>query len=174
MSIQDVQYDLGHVTPAMTVKHYIAGTEESKRRFEEQARTGALRDSLVQLVDGRQVVNGRLNRRHVEIMQRQGRVVRATRYGYCTLPGTSGACVTGNPCYIGSQGDACDYSILSPDAIPALREDLEVVEFNLVTYASDPDYRAFVANQELQGAIIKTKLDEALTLRENLERSREG
>jgi len=168
MEVYDVAYDLAHVNANMTLRHYIAGTLESKRRFEQEVEAGALADTLASMAGDGEVLNVRLSRRHVEIMKRQGRVLRPTRYGYCALPGSSGPCPTGNPCYLGPNANGCDHHLLSPDALPALEEDREVVEFNLRSYAEDADYRAFIENQQTQLALIESKITEAVVLKNRL------
>jgi len=167
MQVHEVAYDLGHASAEMTVRHYIVGNEESRRRLQFLMDHGALSDALEDLVGGREIIQTRLSKRHVEIMKRQGRVLTPTRYGYCALPATSGPCPTANPCYVGpgGSGEGCEHHVLSPDAILNLREDREVLELNIETYGDDPQFKAWVKNQRNQLAIIDGKLARAEDLR---------
>ena len=166
MQIHEVAYDLGHTGTEMTLRHYIVGSEESKRRLQELMDRGALSGALEELAGGREMVQTRLGKRHVEIMRRQGRILTPTRYGYCALPAASGPCPRATPCYIGhGQGDGgCDHHLLSPDALPALEEDQELLEANLAAYRPDPDYRVWVRHQEVQLTVVVRTIERAKTL----------
>lgn len=170
MQVHEIAYDLGHMGTEMALRHYIVGSEESKRRLQELMDRGALSGALEEIAGGREMVQTRLGKRHVEIMRKQGRILTPTRYGYCALPAASGPCPRATPCYIGpGAGNAgCDHHILSPDALTALEEDKELLEINLVTYRPNPDYRVWVQHQEVQLAVVERTIEHAKTLQERL------
>jgi integrase len=171
LQVHEVAYDLGHASAEMAVRHYIVGNEESRKRLQFLMDHGALSGLLEDFVGGREMVEARLGRRHVEIMKRQGRIVSPTRYGYCCLPAASGPCIRTTPCYVGpgASGGGCDYHVQSPDALPVLYEDQEVIEVNIKTYRDDPDFREWVNNQRNQLAVVEDKIEQALALREKIE-----
>lgn len=169
-SVHEVAQDAGHAHPDMTLRHYIVGNEEQKRRFTQAIETGALGGALLDMMNGREIVETRLGKRHVEIMRRRGLVLTPNRYGYCGLPSASGPCPNATKCYVGPTGEdgGCDYHLLSPEAIPALHEDREVIEFNIAQYASDPDYRVWVEKQQMALSLVVAKIDEANVLQARL------
>jgi integrase len=171
MQVHEVAYDLGHMGTEMTLRHYIVGSEESKRRLQELMDRGALSGALEEIAGGREMVQTRLGKRHVEIMRRQGRILTPTRYGYCALPAASGPCPRATPCYIGPVEGAggCDHHILSPDALPALEEDRELLETNLAFYRPNPDYRVWVRHQEAQLAVVERAVERAKALQRRLD-----
>jgi integrase len=171
LEIHDVARDLGHVNADMTSRFYVAGGEECKRRFQAQMDRGALSGALLNMVGGREIMGIKLGKRHVEIMKRHGLIISATRYGYCALPASSGPCPRTNPCYVGpgADGGGCDYHLLSPDALPALREDEEVVRHNISTFSPEPEYKTWVVNNENQLRLVEGKISEALTLQHRFE-----
>jgi hypothetical protein len=166
MQVHEVAYDLGHASAEMTVRHYIVGNEESRRRLQFLMEHGALSGALEDLVGGREIIQTRLSKRHVEIMKRQGRILTPTRYGYCALPASSGPCPTANPCYLGAggSGEGCEHHVLSPDARAALGEDKEVLEHNIKTYADDPQYASWVKNHRNQLEIVERDIKRAAGL----------
>jgi hypothetical protein len=169
LQAHEVSQDLGHVCDDMAIRHYIIGSEESKRRYQSLMDHGALSGRLEEFVGGREMVQTRLGRRHVEIMRRQGRVVSPTRYGYCALHASSGPCTRTTPCYLGPgvADGGCDHHILSPDALPALEEDREVLEANIATYGDDQQYRVWVDHQQLQLQTVYINIERAKGLQEN-------
>lgn len=171
MQVHEVAYDLGHMGTEMTLRHYIVGSEESKRRLQELMDRGALSGALEEIAGGREMVQTRLGKRHVEIMRRQGRILTTTRYGYCALPAASGPCPRATPCYIGPGEGAggCDHHILSPDALPALEEDKELLETNLAVYRPNPDYRVWTQHQEAQLAVVERAVERAKALQRRLD-----
>lgn len=171
LQIHEVAYDLGHANIDMTIRNYIVGSEEDKRRFQECMDKGALSGALEDIIGGREMVQTRLSKRHVEIMRNQGRVVSPTRYGYCCLPSASGPCIRTTPCYIGPRvrSGGCDYHLLSPDALPALEEDRELLLANISTYEDEPTYRVWVQHQQIQVGVIEDKIKEVMTLKHRLE-----
>lgn len=166
MQVHEVAYDLGHASAEMTVRHYIVGNEESRRRLQFLMEHGALSGALEDIVGGREIIQTRLGKRHVEIMKRQGRILTPTRYGYCALPACSGPCPTANPCYIGpgGSGEGCVHHVLSPDASVALYEDKDVLEYNIIIYEGDPDYGDWVRNQRNQLQIVNRDIERAESL----------
>jgi hypothetical protein len=158
LQVHEVAYDLGHASAEMTVRHYIVGAEESRRRLQFLIDHGALSGILEDFVGGREMVRARLGRHHVEIMEKQGRIITPTRYGYCCLPSASGPCTRAAPCYSGPSAEGCDHHVLSPDAIPALLEDRELLEANVLVHSSDPELRAWVENHRNQLAVVGRKL----------------
>jgi hypothetical protein len=96
MQIHEVAADLGHFKIDTTIRHYIVGKEESRRRYKTLMEHGALGGAMQDFVGGVEVVNIKLGRRHAEVMAGQGRVLVPNRYGYCALAG-SGHCVRRPP-----------------------------------------------------------------------------
>jgi site-specific recombinase XerD len=166
MQVHEVAYDLGHVSAEMTIRHYIVGKEESRRRLQFLMDHGAIRGVLEDFAGGRETLQARLGKRHVEIMKKQGRILTPTRYGYCALPASSGPCPTANRCYIGpgGAGEGCDHHILSPDALPALNEDKEVLETTINNSEGDPELRAWVQNHKNMLGIVNKNIERAETL----------
>ena len=171
LQIHEVSFDLGHIGPEMAVRHYIVGSQENRRRLQFLMDHGALSGALEDFVGGREIVQTRLGKRHVEIMKRQGRVLTATRYGYCALCASSGPCPTANPCYLGpgEQGDGCDHHVLSPDALPALEEDKEVIEATIATYQDDPGYGVWVEKNLHQLQLVNMNIERAKSLQKRLD-----
>ena len=167
MQVHEVAYDLGHASGEMTVRHYIVGNEESRRRLQFLMDHGALGGALEDLVGGREVIRTKLSSRHVEIMKRQGRVLTPTRYGYCALHATSGLCPTANACYIGpgACGGGCEHHVTSPDALPALREDKEALEASISANEGEAEFKAWVENQRNQLVIVIREIERAEDLR---------
>lgn len=167
LSLHEVSRDLGHVNADMAARFYVAGSEEAKRRFESLMRHGALSGALIELVNGRETTNTHLGSRHVQIMKSRGSQVSPTRYGYCSLLEAMGLCPMTTPCYIGpgARGGGCDHHLLSPDALPALYEDKEVVEKLIELNAPDPELSNWVMNQQNLLKVIDGKIAEALTLK---------
>lgn len=165
LKIHEVAYDLGHTNADMTLRHYVIGREEDRRRLQECIDKGALSGALEDLVGGREVIEMRLDRRHLEIMNKHGRVLTPNRYGYCSLPATSGPCIRNVPCYIGPGVGlgGCDYHVLSPDALPALEEDEEILMASISKFEQNPAYRVWVQHQRVQLDIVRTKIREAKT-----------
>jgi hypothetical protein len=166
LQVHEVAYDLGHASAEMTVRHYIVGNDESRRRLQFLMDHGALSGALEDLVGGREIVRTKLSRRHVEIMKRQGRVLSPTRYGYCALPASSGPCPTGNVCYLGpdGSGEGCEHHVLSPDALPAYAEDKEVLDCVITEYEGDSQYVAWVQNHRNLLVIVNRDIERAKNL----------
>jgi hypothetical protein len=171
LQVHEVAYDLGHINLDTTIRHYLVGNEESRRRLQFLMDHGALGDALEGLIDGREIVQTRLGKRHVEILQKQDRMLTPTRYGYCALSASSGPCPTANPCYIGpgERGGGCDHHVLSPDALPALEEDREVVETNITKYNDDPEQRVWVEKNQHQLELINRKIEQAKSLQKRID-----
>lgn len=171
LQVHEVAYDLGHASAEMTVRHYIVGKEESRRRLQFLMDHGALSGALEDLVGGREIVRTKLSRRHVEIMKRQGRVLSPTRYGYCALPASSGPCPTGNACYLGpgGTGEGCEHHVLSPDALSALGEDKEATDAVIAECEGDPQYAAWVQNHRNLLVIINRDIDRAKNLQARID-----
>lgn len=165
LQVHEVAYDLGHVNADMTIRHYIVGRDEDRRRLQECIDKGALSGALEDIMGGREVVQTRLGRRHVEIMIKHGRVLTPNRYGYCTLPSASGPCIRTVPCYIGpgQNGGGCDYHVMSPDALPALEEDKEVLTASISAFSHDPSYKVWLHHRRAQLAVVEKKISEART-----------
>jgi len=87
------------------------------------------------------------------------------------LPAASGPCPRATPCYIGpGEGSGgCDHHILSPDALPALEEDKELLETNLAVYRPNPEYRVWVQHQEAQLAVVEQTVERAKALQRRLD-----
>ena len=167
MQIREVAYDLGHVNSQSTVRHYILGDEEHKRRFIELVNHGALAGVLADFIGGHELVDARIGRYHVEIMDEQGMVVTPTRYGYCALHGSSGPRSRALPCYVGTHVDdeGCEWHILSPNALPALMEDKEVLEASIRMNEREPSRRQFVKNQRNQLEVVERRIEQATALK---------
>jgi hypothetical protein len=163
MQVHEVAYDLGHASAEMTIRHYIVGKEESRKRLQFLMDHGAIRGVLEDFAGGREVIQARLGKRHVEIMEKQGRILTPTRYGYCALPASSGPCPTANRCYIGpgGNGEGCDYHVLSPDALCALNEDKEVLETIIKSSEAKPELRVWVQNHKNLLRIVNKNIERA-------------
>lgn len=169
MQIHEVAQDLAHVGTEMTVRYYIVGTEESVRRLQKFMDHEALGGALIDFVGGQELAHERLSSRHVEIMREMGVVVVPTRYGYCAMHASLGPCDRTVPCYTGLDGVNCEYHLMSPDALPALREDKEVVEANISEYGNSHGYAAWVTNNRNQLVVINKKIEEAEELKRRAE-----
>lgn len=167
LQIHEVSRDLGHTNSDVTIRHYIVGDDEVRRRFQAYVNNGALSGSLVSLIGGQALSPTRLGKRHVEVAKRQGMVISVTRYGACVLPSSSGPCIRTTPCYIGPSGgeEGCDYHLLTPDALPALKEDEEVLLESISTYRDDPQYREWLRHEKIQLEVANRKIKEAVTLK---------
>jgi site-specific recombinase XerD len=165
LQVHEVSQDLGHVNSDMALRHYIIGGDETRRRFQSYMDTGALSGSLENLMGGQALAPIRLSKRHVGIAKNQGMVVSVTRYGACILPASSGPCIRTTPCYIGPGGgpEGCDYHLLTPDALPGLEEDKEVLLESIATYGDDPEYRMWVHHEKIQLGVVGRKIREAKT-----------
>jgi integrase len=162
MQIHEIAHDLGHVDGQSTMRHYVIGNEESKRRFQTLMDHGSLSGALVDFIGGTELVQTHLGKRHVESMRKQGMLVSPTRYGYCALFG-SGPCTRTIPCYLGPavNSGGCDHHLLSPDALSALEEDKEVLEASISMYEADPEYHAWVLNQRNHLAVVNRTIERA-------------
>jgi integrase len=168
MQVHEISDDLGHRGTEMVLRHYIVGTEESMRRYQLFINNQALSGSVIDFVGGQEIVHTRLNARHVEIMKNFGLVVVPTRYGYCARHASLGPCDRTAPCYTGPDGDECDSHVLSPDALPALMEDKEVIETNITTYEDQSDHASWVKNNRNQLIVIDKKIERAITPKQRL------
>lgn len=169
LQVHEVQQDLGHRSPDVTARYYIAGGEEPRRRLQELMDHGALGGRFSTLVGGQEIVRAQPGARQVEVMQKQKRVIAPTRYGYCALGGT-GPCARTLPCYLGvSVNDGgCDQHLLSPDAIPALEEDKRTLEATISAYEGDPAYRVWVEHHRIQLAVVNNTVEHAKILQQKL------
>lgn len=165
MQVNEVAQDLGHINLDTTLRHYIVGSEESRRRYQTLLEHGALSRTLKDLVGGVELVQITLGRRQVEAMSRQGRAVWPTRYGYCALNG-SGHCIRTLPCYLGPEVESggCDHHILSPDAISALEEDKETLEASIAINSAYPGCRAIVQSLCNQLEVVNRNIELARIL----------
>jgi hypothetical protein len=165
MQVHEVAHDLGHFNLDTTLRHYIAGSEESRRRYQTLLDHGALSSTLKDLVGGVELVQITLGRRQVETMNKQGRVVWPTRYGYCALNG-SGHCIRTLPCYLGPEVESggCDHHILSPDALSALEEDKAMLEAGIAINSTYPGCRAIVQSLRNQLEVVNRNIELARIL----------
>src|SRR5260221_1342924 len=102
---------------------YIHGYEKDVQRIREMHERRVLTGKALPVINNRSVVVQHLDPSDVAIWREQGMVVQPTHYGHCILPETSGPCVCGDPCWIGTKGDGCDYALYSPKSKKALLED---------------------------------------------------
>jgi len=160
MQVHEVAADLGHFKLDTTIRHYIVGNEESRRRYKTLVEHGALGGAMLDFTGGVEVVDIKLGRRHVEVMTGQGRVLVPTRYGYCALAGT-GHCVRTAPCYLGEsvESEGCEHHVLSPDALPALYEDKEALEASMEINDNDQWCGRLGQSMLNQLAVIKKRLN---------------
>jgi hypothetical protein len=170
MQVHDVAADMGHFKIDTTIRHYIVGNEESRRRYKTLMEHGALEGALLDFIGGVEVVNIKLGRRQVEMMAGQGRVVVPNRYGYCALAG-SGHCVRTTPCYLGEtvESEGCNYHLLSPDALPALEEDRETLEASIEINNGDQWCGQLVQSMRNQLEVVNHKIEHATNLRKKLD-----
>lgn len=169
MQVHEVAADLGHLRLDTTIRHYIVGNEESRRRYKTLVEHGALGGAMLNFVGGVEVVNIKLGRRHVEVMAGQGRVLVPNRYGYCDLAGT-GHCVRTAPCYLGEsvESGGCEHHILSPDALPALYEDREALEASIELNDNDRWCRQLGQSMRNQLVVINSRIEQASNLEKKL------
>jgi integrase len=170
MQVHEVSTDLGHMNVNIAMRHYIIGNEESRRRYETLMNHGALSGAMMDFVGGVEVVNIELGRRQVEVMARQGRVLRPNRYGYCGLAGT-GHCVRTTPCYIGDTVDSegCEHHVLSPDALPALEEDKEALEASIELNCTGQWCGQLEQSMRNQLTVINRRVERAAALQKTLD-----
>jgi integrase len=170
MQVHEVAADLGHLDVNIAPRHYIIGNETSRRRYETLMNHGALGGTMMNFIGGVEVVNIELGRRQVEVMSRQGRVLRPNRYGYCALAGT-GHCVRTTPCYIGDTVDSegCEHHVLSPDALPALEEDKEALEASIELNCTGQWCGQLEQSMRNQLVVINRRIERAAGLQKALE-----
>jgi integrase len=170
MQVHEVSTDLGHLNVNVALRHYIIGNEASRRRYETLMNQGALSGALIDFIGGVEIVNIELGRRQVEVMAKQGRVLRPNRYGYCALAGT-GHCVRTTPCYIGDTVDSegCEHHVLSPDALPALEEDKEALEASIGLNCTGQWCGQLEQSMRNQLVVINRRIERATGLQKTLE-----
>lgn len=170
MQVHEVSADLGQLDVNVAPRHYIIGNEVSRRRYETLMKHGALSGDMIDFIGGVEIVNIELGRRQVEVMAKQGRVLRSNRYGYCALAG-SGHCVRTTPCYLGDtvESEGCDYHLLSPDALPALEEDRETLEASIEINNGDQWCGQLVQSMRNQLEVVNRKIELATNLRKKLD-----
>jgi hypothetical protein len=170
MQVHEVSADLGHLNVNIAKRHYIIGNEASRRRYETLMNHGALSGAMMDFVGGVEIVNIELGRRQVEVMAKQGRVLRPNRYGYCGLAGT-GHCVRTTPCYVGDTVDSegCEHHVLSPDALPALEEDKESLEASIEINCTGQWCGQLEQSMRNQLVVIDRRIERAAGLQKTLE-----
>ncbi|HET7460194.1 MAG TPA: hypothetical protein VFJ82_03060 [Longimicrobium sp.] len=160
-----------HSTSDTTARHYaVRGDEAQMRKLDEELRSGALAGTLVDPPPS--VLEERIGKRQAEFWAKRKRILVPNRFGYCALPISDGPCVTSEDCIAGDpeSGEPCLYHVLSPDAIPAIEEGLEVAEFN-VQQARALGLDAWEENQLNVVRIYRQALDQCHALAQKLERS---
>ncbi len=174
LAVHEVSYDLGHASAEMTIRHYIVGKDESRRRFQQLMDHGALSGALEEIVGGRGGERIRLDERRLEIMRKQGRYITPTHYGGCDLALSSGDCPMSYACYTGSgdDGGGCIHHVLTPDALPALEDDRRAIEEQISAYGADPSYRVVVENQTNQLRVVESTIMRARDLQVRLDACR--
>jgi hypothetical protein len=170
MQVHEVATDLGHLDVNIALRHYIIGKEASRRRYETLMNHGALSGAMIDFTGGVEIVNIELGRRQVEVMAKQGRVLRPNPYGYCGLAG-SGHCVRTTPCYIGDtvESEGCDYHLLSPDALPALEEDKETLEASIEVNDNGQWCGQLIQSMQNQLEVVNRRIKRATDLRMKLD-----
>ncbi len=113
---------------------YIHGEQDAVRQILDHADRGRLVGKAAPLVENRSAVIS-VEPKDVAIYQEQGMLVLPTHYGHCCLPAASGPCVTGDPCWIGPQGDGCDYALYTPESQAALEKDRELLQHQVTELA---------------------------------------
>ena len=106
---------------------YVHGEQHAVQTILEHADAGTLVGKAAPLVDNRNAVV-QLEAKDIRLYQDQGLLVLPTHYGHCCLPASSGPCVTGDPCWIGPQGNGCDYALYSPESRVSLEHDRELLQ----------------------------------------------
>jgi hypothetical protein len=170
MQVHEVAADLGHLDVNVAPRHYIIGNEASRRRYETLMNHGALSGAMMNFIGGIEIVNIELGRRQVEVMAKQGRVLRPNRYGYCALAGT-GHCVRTTPCHVGDTVDSegCEHHVLSPDALPALKEDKEALEASIELNCTGQWCGQLEQSMRNQLVVINRRIERATGLQKTLE-----
>jgi integrase len=102
---------------------YIHGQEKDVQRIRAMHEKRLISGKSVPLIDNRLVVLKDLNPCDVTLWREQGMILHTTHYGHCILPDISGPCVCGDPCWIGPQGNGCDYALYTPESKKALLDD---------------------------------------------------
>ena len=170
MQVHEVAADLGHLDVNIAPRHYIIGNEASRRRYETLMNHGALSGAMMDFIGGVEIVNVELGKRQVVVMAKQGRVVRPNRYGYCALAGT-GHCARTTACYIGDTVDSegCEHHVLSPDALPALKEDKEALEASIELNCTGQWCGQLEQSMRNQLVVINRRIERAAGLQKTLE-----
>jgi hypothetical protein len=85
------------------------------------------------------------------------------------LPAESGDCPTANKCWEGIDpetpaaraGHGCEWQVLTPTALPALREDKAVILRQIEVYGSDPGYAHFLPKLRQKLGILRKQIARA-------------
>ncbi len=116
---------------------YIHGRETDVQHIKEMHERRLVVGKTVPLLDNRAVKLDSVNRRDLAVIQAQGLFVQPTKYGECILPLHNGPCVCGDPCWIGPEGDGCDYALYTPESKTALVEDGTVLDTQIDALRGD-------------------------------------
>jgi hypothetical protein len=115
----------------------IHGRETDVGHIREMHERRLVVGTTVPLLDNPAVKLDNVNRRDLAVIQAQGLFVQPTKYGECILPLHNGPCVCGDPCWIGPEGDGCDYAPYTPESKTALVEDGTVLDTQIDALRGD-------------------------------------
>jgi hypothetical protein len=158
-----------HTSSDTTSRDYaVRGDKAQMKKLDDELRAGALSGVLVDTPPS--VLDEQIGKRQAQFWAQRQRVLVPNRFGYCALPVTDGPCVTSEDCIAGDpeSGGPCLYHVLSPDAIPAIEEGLEVAEFN-VQHARELGLGAWEENQANVAGIYRQALEQCQGLVQRLE-----
>jgi len=106
---------------------YLHGQEKDVQLIREMHSRRVVAGKAAPLIDNRFVILNNLASSDISIWKEQGMVLHPTLYGHCILPDINGPCVCGDPCWIGPQGNGCDYALYTPESKYALLSDKELL-----------------------------------------------
>lgn len=156
MSAHDLSRYLGHFgSPDMAINSYVADIAGVKDIIERELAAGAAAGDVFELTRGRPVAIERLNSSTLQWYREHGVVYNPTMYGACALPTDGSVCVTANPCWLGrgenheprsTSACACEYAVLTPHGLSAMRHDGDVLSAQIQAYSGDPQYAHWVSH----------------------------
>lgn len=124
--IGTVQNDAKHVTSNMS-KVYINGDAVAAKDFENAVENRDLMGYLKDFVYNKELRFDKISPAELKRYRENGMFVQFTEFGYCHLEIEKGTCPVGTSCWLGKDGCGCEYHLTTPEFLPAIKEDLEVM-----------------------------------------------
>jgi site-specific recombinase XerD len=143
--IGTVKNDLLHRSIDMTGV-YIHGDSHVKEEINDLHYRRELLGITAPLIESKEVRINEISGDDLQLWKEQGMFVQPTKYGYCVLPQQSGACPSGDPCWIGPKGKGCCYHLYGPESKAAFKKDIEIVENQLDVYRSEKPNSPFIGH----------------------------